>query len=194
MIRTRTLGVVACLCAAWVTWEERALSTSVQSATSISAYSMPVSPSVVATVASRGKDLVVLALWRGAPRWYSGGGHRGASYSGGQSGVFGATLEYGDVGLDLSFDPAAHTATIRSVVTKVPPDANVLLIDGVDSRGGPRVSKALRVATGDANLDPRYGSLAPLLGLSPEVVAFLQCNDASYDPRSREPCNELNRR
>ena len=148
---------------------------------------------MIATVASSGKDLVLLALWRGSPRWYSGGGHRGASYSGGQTSIFGASLQYGDIGLDLSFDPAAHTATIQQVVTSLPRDANVLLIDGVDSRQGARLSKALRLDPGDANLDPRFGSLAPFLGRSQEIVAFLQCDAASY-PRSREPCNELNRR
>lgn len=157
-------------------------------------YSIPLSPSVVGTVATRGERLVLLALWRGPARWYSGGSHRSASGGGAQDGTLRVSLQYGDVSADLHFDPAAHTATVQGQSNALPPNANVLLIDGIGRGGSGQLVKAFHLDPADANLDLRRGSLAPLLARSPEIVAFLQCDAFPDQVMSADPCAALTKR
>jgi len=141
-------------------------------------FSIPVSPTVVSTIATKDERLVLLALWRGAAHWYSSGSGLRQSGGIGQNGTINVSLQYGDIGVDLSFDPTAHTAVVQGRTNRIPANANVLLIDGVGPGGNGRLVKAFFFDSGDANPDLRLGleKLASLLGRSPEIVDFLQCD------------------
>jgi len=146
----------------------------------------PVSPSVLATTmsvvdaAGRG-TLELLVLWRGSPGWFRKSG--GASGSGG-GGTMGAGpgpmvrtewVSQGGVSLRVRFDSVARRAWIQDneIVLN---DANVVLVDDVDSSAGPQIVRTLRI-------DPEYET-APMRPMpthmfirrSPELVEFLQCD------------------
>ena len=141
-------------------------------------FSIPVSPTVVSTIATKDERLVLLALWRGAARWHSSVGGLRQSGGIGQNGTINVSLQYGDIGVDLSFDPSTHTAVVQGRTNRIPANANALLIDGVGRGGSGRLVKAFFLDSGDANPDLRlgFGSLASLFGRSPEIVEFLQCD------------------
>jgi hypothetical protein len=148
----------------------------------------PVSPSVLATqmcvvdAAGRG-TLELLVLWRGSPGWFRKGGGASGSGSGG-GGTMGAGpgpmvrtewVSQGGVSLTVRFDPVARRAWIQDKDVALN-DANVVLVDDVDSSAGPHVVRTLRI-------DPEYQT-APLRPMpahmfirrSPELVEFLQCD------------------
>lgn len=146
----------------------------------------PVSLSVLATqmcvVDTAGNGtLELLVLWRGTPGWFrkSGGGASGSG-GGGSMGagpgpmIRSAWVSQGGVNLSVRFDPVARTAWIQDAEIAMN-DANVVLVDDVDSSAGPRVVRTLRI-------DPAYQTtpatpaMAQLfIRRSPELVEFLQC-------------------
>ncbi|HSC29318.1 MAG TPA: hypothetical protein VLD67_18725 [Vicinamibacterales bacterium] len=146
---------------------------------------------MLATIVWAESELVLLVLWRGEREWHSTGPRRESG--GGRNGMITATLQYGDLNLDLQFDPADAHATVQGRKVPVAARSNVLLVDGVDSRTGFSSVKALTLDSRGANLDPRKGSLAPLLGRSSEVVSFLRCDEAERR-FSAMPCHDLTKR
>jgi hypothetical protein len=162
----------------------------------------PVSPSVMATdmcvvdAAGRG-TLELLVLWRGSPGWVlkgdggGSGGGAGRSMGGGQSPVVrSAWVSQGGVSLSVRFDPAARKVWIQDKEL-VLDDANVVLVDGVDSPAGPYVVRTLRIDPeyqttlesppgGRMGRGPRTGPQAvpaqTFIRRSPELVEFLQCD------------------
>ena len=169
-----------------------------------SSTSMPVSPSVMATVMTVGGEpgkgeLELLVLWRGRPGWFwrtDGRGGGGSSSGGG--GTLGASggqvrtewLSHGGVNLNLRFEPGSRRLWILDQPVTLN-DANVVLVDDVDEPTGPRVVATVRIDPAyDAATDQPPGLAAarppgapPLQGVppqtfirrSPELVAFLQC-------------------
>lgn len=149
----------------------------------------PVSPSVLATqmsvvdVAGQG-TLQLLVLWRGSPGWFrksaggaSGSGGGGSMGAGPSPMVRSEWIAQGGVNLAVRFDPVGRKAWIQDSEITLN-DANVVLVDDVDSPAGPRVVRTLRV-------DPEYqttpASPAPVqmfIRRSPELVEFLQCDIA----------------
>lgn len=147
----------------------------------------PVSLSVLATqmsvVDTAGNGtLELLVLWRGTPGWFrkSGGGASGSG-GGGSMGagrgpmIRSAWVSQGGVNLSVRFDPVARTAWILDAEIAMN-DANVVLVDDVDSAAGPRVVRTLRI-------DPAYRTtpatpaMAQLfIRRAPELVEFLQCD------------------
>ena len=164
----------------------------------------PVSPSVMAThmcvldAAGQG-TLELLILWRGSPGWVvkgdgggsGGGGSAGGSVPGGRSAMIrSAWVSQGGVSLNVRFDPAARKVWIQDREVALD-DANVVLVDGVDSPAGPQIVRTLRI-------DPEYDTTVDLLPggpvgrgprtrpqavpvqtfirRSPELVEFLQCD------------------
>ena len=164
----------------------------------------PVSPSVMATdmcvvdAAGRG-TLELLILWRGSSGWFrksdggasSGGGQSGSMAGGPSPMIRSEWVSQGGVSLSVRFDPSARKAWIQDREIALE-DANVVLVDGVDSPEGPQVVRTLRI-------DPEYQttmSPAPYGGRmgrgpqmrpepvpaqtfirrSPELVEFLQCD------------------
>jgi len=157
----------------------------------------PVSPSVMATemsdvdAAGRG-TLQLLILWRGSPGWFrqGGGSGGGGSMGGPHPTIRSEWISQGGVNLTVRFDPAARKVWIQDEEI-VLDDANVVLVDGVDSPAGPEVVRTLRI-------DPEYettmvpapygGSMGrgrqmrpqptpaqTFIRRSPELVEFLQC-------------------
>ena len=174
---------------------------------------VPVSPSVMATelgsvdAAGRG-TLQLLILWRGASGWFMRGGGAGSSSGGGGSMAPGSSMIYnhwisqGGVNLTVRFDPASRKVWIQDKEIALD-DANVVLVDGVDSPAGPQVVRTLRI-------DPEYETtmapapyIAPMgrgpqmrpqpvpvqtfIRRSPELVEFLQCDapTAGLQPSER---------
>lgn len=115
--------------------------------------------------------LDLLVLWRGSPGWPLRGGPRGGSGGGSSTGRRGLTVKYGGLFLQVLFDGPARLAETEGI--KVPlNDDNVLLVDDVDSAGGPRVVKTLRVDP--ALSDPSRAEI--VIRRSPELVAYLRCD------------------
>lgn len=100
-------------------------------------------------------------------------------------------ISQGGVNLAVRFDPASRRVWIQDREVALD-DANVVLVDGVDSPGGPQVVRTLRI-------DPEYQTtMAPapyggsmgrgpqmrgqpvpvqtFIRRSPELVEFLQCD------------------
>ena len=79
--------------------------------------------------------------------------------------------------MSLSFNASKGSVTVNDQSMTVPPGTNVLLIDRVDTAGGPVVVKTLAVPHGPENLDPRFGSLAPFFSSVPELRSYLRCEE-----------------
>ena len=151
--------------------------------------SRPVSPAVVATLfTSHGQagdgELEVLVLWRGSPGWFLEGGRDESS--GSRTGGSGETWDhhffFGDFTLNLQFNRQTRTARVQDIEVSLQ-DANVILVDQVDSRD------ALTVV-GTRWIDPQVGDPpvrdVQVLGRSSELVDFLRC-DASLPDRLARP-------
>ena len=164
----------------------------------------PVSPSVMATsmcvMNGEGQGtLELLVLWRGSPAWFwrdrDKGSSGGSSGGGGMRGSGAAEvrtqwISQGAVNLNLRFEPASRRLWILD--QEIPlHDANVVLVDGVDEPGGPRVVGTVRIdpafdsatdlppgmPTGPPGPRPRAQGVPTqtFIRRSPELVEFLQC-------------------
>jgi hypothetical protein len=118
--------------------------------------------------------LNLMVLWRGSNGWFLKSGARGSG-GGGTQRTLTARATFGGLDLlaELDFQPREARIQGKPVVLK-PADANVILVDGVE---GPD----LRVAS-TLKIDPAMASdreIEPLFKRSPEVLAFLQCDQKS---------------
>ena len=138
---------------------------------------VPASPSALVTWATRVNHqgvhvLDLLVVWKGSEGWYSKGPSGGGS-GGGTGRWFEFTARYGGLELHAKLDSIERIAEIqgRRVVLR---GANVILVDGVDSPNGLRVTGMLRVDP-DVPLDedglPR---IADVWTRSLEIVAFVK--------------------
>jgi hypothetical protein len=143
---------------------------------------LPVSDSVVATIVRQGDSLSLMVLWRGAHRWFLRGG-RNSSGGGGSGNVVTAWFQYGDLSLDVTVDRSRRQLSILGKSRPISDDLNVVLVEDADLKTGPRIVKMLSVPADARDVDLRRGSLAPFFKRSPELVAFLQCGNAT-DGRS----------
>ena len=160
----------------------------------------PVSPSVMATemgsvdAAGRG-TLQLLILWRGTP---AGSCNGGGGFEQWRRRIDGRRvrarsishwISQGGVNLTVRFDPAARKVWIQDAEIALD-DANVVLVDGVDSPAGPQVVRTLRIDPEyETTMEPPpYGSPAAaadaaaarpaqtFIRRSPELIEFLQCD------------------
>jgi hypothetical protein len=162
---------------------------------------MPVSLSVMATElasadASGRGTLQLLILWRGTPGWFLRGGGAGSSSGGGGSigpdstMIFSHWMSQGGVNLTVRFDPSTRMVWIQDKAMSLD-DANVVLVDGVDSPAGPQVVRTLRIdpeyeTTPEPlsygmpgrgpQMRPRPVPVQVFIRRSPELVEFLQCD------------------
>ena len=162
----------------------------------------PVSPSVMATqmgsVDAGGRGtLQLLVLWRGSPAWFLKGGGPSSSGGGGST-VPGSNPTYshwisqGGVNLTLRFDPAARKVWVQDAEIPLD-DANVIMVDGVDSPAGPQVVRTLRIDPDyettmepppyaipgrGPQMRPRPVPAQSFIRRSPELIEFLQCDAA----------------
>ena len=117
--------------------------------------------------------LMMIIVWRGTPGWVARGD--GSGSQGSSSGsiwnhrVFQSGLE-----LEVSADFARRTATVQGHAIDLTA-ANTVLIDDVDTPGGPRLDRTLLI---DANLGDDRGpaQILPVLGRSEEVRNYLRCD------------------
>ena len=143
-----------------------------------SSSSRPVSATVVATTMVRTIDgasaLNLMVLWRGSNGWFLKSGARGSG-GGGSQRTLTERVSYGGLELRAELDLQPRAVRIQGKpATLIPADANVILVDGVE---GPdlRVVSTLKI-------DPAMASdrqIEPLFKKSPEVLAFLQCDQKS---------------
>ncbi len=158
--------------------------------------SRPVSPAVVATLLTNHSqagdgELEVLVLWRGSPGWFLGGGRDGHSGSRTGSRGGGETLEhyffYGDLRLKLQFNRRTRTARVQDIEVSLQ-DANVILVDQVDSSETPTV-------VGTRWIDPQVGDPPvrdeQVLGRSSELIDFLRCDASLPDGLVRPLVQEM---
>ena len=132
-----------------------------------------VSPSVLASY-SLGRDsdgllaAEILILWRGSPGWSMRRTMTGSSMSGGsldREGIVNFSVKVGGLDLEASYDSRSRTATILGEHVELK-DANVVLVDKVDSPDGPIVLKTTTAApTKDI-----AASVAKILRDSPELL------------------------
>jgi hypothetical protein len=130
--------------------------------------------SIVRDDGGGGALLDLAVLWRGAPGWFAQGGAHSESGGGSGSSVH-SDIRYGDVKLTLNFNAETRVAGIQGTEIKLR-DANVVLVDYVDSRAGPQVIRTLRV---DPAVPGGALDIAQALRRSPEIVSFLRC-DAGF--------------
>ncbi|HUP39610.1 MAG TPA: hypothetical protein VM115_05790 [Vicinamibacterales bacterium] len=160
----------------------------------------PVSPSVMATEliavdASGHGTLQFLVLWRGTPGWFIRGGGGSSSGGGGSMGSGSAMMHsewisQGGVNLALRFDATARKMWIQEKGI-VLDDANVVLVDAVDSPAGPQVVRMVRIDPEfETTMEPppyampgRGPQMRPrpmppqtFIRRSPELIEFLQCD------------------
>jgi hypothetical protein len=134
-----------------------------------------VSPTVVATTIVQILDgvasLKLMVLWRGATGWFVQNGSRRGSGSGGSQGTTTVRTSFGSIDLHAELVDGPRAVRIQGKpVTLNPSDANVVLVDGI---GG----ADLKVST--LKIDPAMTpdrQVELLLKKSPQIVAFLQCD------------------
>jgi hypothetical protein len=153
------------------------------------------SPSVELTIATIEGRLGLLVLWRGKPGWTQTTAGLPASLQGAarpflnsssgdwRDGALNVSLVRGPFVLGLSYNVLRQRIDLRNQWLNVPQGTNVVLLDEVDQPRGPRVVGVLRMDPGTLNLDPRRGSIGPLLGRIPEMKAFLQCEALMREPQ-----------
>ena len=141
------------------------------------AASLMLSPTVVATwfadqpVGAHRGHLQLLVLWRGTPAWFltGDGDVRGGSHrtNGTQQ-----TVQFGDVVLRLSFDPKEQVAVIQGKRVDLKED-NVVFVDDVDSREGPRVVSTMKLGPA---MPGSPGQLGEMLAPNRAIVDYLRCD------------------
>ncbi len=151
-----------------------------------------ISPAVVATAlfangSGDDAELQVLVLWRGSPGWFLDGDHSGSSTRSDsrtmsrdtRGGPILHEFYFGNRRLRVRLDPRSETAEIGETVISLR-DGRAVLVDEVDDAGGPRVIGTRLIGTQASGVPPR---IEPLLRESPELVAFLRCDQRVADSR-----------
>jgi hypothetical protein len=146
-----------------------------------SSTSRIVSATVVMTSMVRTLDgansLNLMVLWRGSLEWFSKPGARGGS-GGLRSATVYARQRYAGIEIVAELDLDPRAVRIQGIpATLKPSDANVILVDGVDGAD-------LRVVS-TLKIDPAIATdrqIEPLFKRSPEILAFLQCDQKASSP------------
>lgn len=156
-----------------------------QDATSLVTW--PVSPTVVVTsIAHYVADppapppspphagpvtLDLLVFWRGSPLWFVKDGPRSERGSGDDKGHVNVRVELAGVVLEVNLDREQNVARVAGHEVALV-NGNVILVDGVDSPGGPRVVGTEWV---DPTTDPLPDGLYTVLRRAPALLPFMQC-------------------
>jgi hypothetical protein len=133
--------------------------------------------------ADGGQALDLLVLWRGTPGWFAKGAGSGTS-AGGNSESFHSTIRYGGLELEVELQPQTRVATIQGKRIELRDD-NVVLVDDVDSPGGPSVVRTLRVDPELPRTDNGYPMIEAVLRRSQAIVEFLGCETRLPDGRAQ---------
>jgi hypothetical protein len=144
-----------------------------------------VSPTVVASFISHTEYSVgrftLLVLWRGSPGWsVRGSGHSGSS-GGTSSGESRGSQYFSYGGLSFSLDFNWTTAIVKLLDREFSlRDTNLILVDNVDTPSGPTVVDQRWIDV-PIELDDQVDSIRALVGRSPELFAYLQCDKRLSD-------------
>ena len=156
--------------------------------TATSSATQVISPVALVTwVARYGSDgarvLDLLVLWRGSPGWFMRGSQPRGSSGGGSGGSFHSTITYGGLDLQLGFQAETRVAEIQGQSVRLK-DANVILVDHVDTSGKLEVVGTMRI---DPEFPPTEGPprIDAVLRRSPEIVSFLRCDARLPDGRAQ---------
>lgn len=149
-----------------------------------STYSRVISPVAMLTLMSASQSdgsesLKLLVLWRGSSAWFMRRGPRGSEGSA-TAGQIMERLEYGGLNLSVAVNTLTGTVRIQDKTVQLKPtNANVILVDSVDSQSGPSVFGTVRI---DPSLPDGSRAIEPVLRKSPEIVSFLRCDIKVADP------------
>jgi hypothetical protein len=131
----------------------------------------PLSPSVFASILTRGGQLVLLVLWRGTPGWYwrANGGSGGGGGTGDR--MFQDVRE-GGLTFRIAYDFASGTAQIagQPIVLAA---TNVALVDAVDGPSGPVIVARRRT---DPSVSEPLHPEAEVIRRHADLYEFLQCD------------------
>jgi len=150
----------------------------------ITELTRPLTASVVGTFFLQPNEIELLILWRGAPSWFSGTEQNHVSDSGSTRRLH---LEYGAVRLDLTYDRGRRIVKIGNTEISLANGKNILMVDGVGTSKLVPTTLAADLSFASANPE-----LATILRRSPEVVAFLRCEQVDPDPALRAAAQRLN--
>jgi hypothetical protein len=133
--------------------------------------------------------LDVAVFWRGAPGWFTVGDPNSRSGGGSSSGLPDGRrgpethfIAVGSLKLEVTFDPAARSAKVQGE-TMSTDDANVILVDDVDSPAGPRIVSTMLV---DARSSNSPVNIEAVVARTPALVPFLRC-DARFPNQPQRP-------
>jgi hypothetical protein len=168
-MRAAGLGVMVLV---WITAGTSARS---QGASPVTAFTRPLSPSVLGTFTIREHQVQLLVLWRDAPGWFLRQGERSEAYGGGPA-RFTASLRYSGVQLDLLHDAERRVATVAGIDVPLTARQNVIMIDHVAGPAGQRTARSVAV---DLRTQDPLAAPADILRRSAEIQEFLRCEAAS---------------
>jgi hypothetical protein len=129
--------------------------------------------------------LDLLVLWRGTPGWFLAGGANGTSSSGGTSRPVFVHNRHADVDFDVFLDRGAGIARVAATTIRLD-EKNIVLIDGMPHQ---QTIVGTRLVTSPID-EPPIG-LQAIFRASPELDAFLRCNETQGNPvldGFRAPC------
>lgn len=113
--------------------------------------------------------------------------HRYASTSvsrstsgGGSVDTFHSTIRYGGLELQLGLQATKRTAEVQGQTVELG-DANVILVDQVDTAGGAQVVRTLRIDSAVPLSEEGHPRVEGMLRRSQEILSFLQCEAAMPD-------------
>ena len=160
----------------------------------VTAYTRPLSPSVLGTFVIRERQVDLLVLWRDAPGWFLRGDERRATY-GGPLGTFRASLSYGGVPLEFEYHRERHAAAVGGRQASLAEGRNVVLVDRV---AGPTAQQTVTMVAADLRSQSDNPPVAEILGRSSEIRAFLACEreapQRSASPAAAYVCEDLERK
>jgi hypothetical protein len=143
-----------------------------------------ISPTVMTTYVEGPDELVLLVLWRGTPGWFAASGRglgSGGSTSG--SGADRESISVSAAGLSWTIDVDYASGTARLLDRDISlSDVNVVLVDEVDSADGALVAGTLWI---EPSLGQATDPLPTIVGRSPRLAEFLQCDAGLSDPTLR---------
>jgi hypothetical protein len=143
-----------------------------------------VSPTVFASWASHwnrsdGTPVTLLVLWRGTPGWFSKGGSSSGSGSFGKAGPSGYSISQsftnGGRTFELAFDVDREIVKILGQEVSLRA-VNVILVDGADDDGGPRIVALQWVDPAPEDQLKGRDAIADAVRRTPGLFEYLQCH------------------
>jgi hypothetical protein len=137
--------------------------------------------------ASDGDTRTLLVLWRGTPGWFAKRGSAGRSSSGGGGGSTGwQTFTEGGMTFELEYDFDRNVVKLLEQEVSLK-DSNVVLVDLVDSPGGPRIVDRLWIDTPAQEQPGPPDPIHAIVRSSPRLFEFVRCDAKMPDQPGSPP-------